>query len=109
MQLNTNRPHNKHNKLFKVLRGVMMANDMQVPDIAVLIGRSVPHVSRCLNNKAQFMLSEQYVILRRFNRPKEDLHKVFPENGIDIIPCEPGKRYEEVHCQKHFYTVSDYF
>ena len=90
MQISTNKPRNKHNKLFKVLRGDMVANDMQVPDLARLMGKSLPHASRCLNGRAEFTLSEQYAILRRFKRPVEDMCKVFPENGIDVIPETPN-------------------
>lgn len=73
-------------KPFAALRGAMITCGLENTDLANIIGRSATHVSRCLNNKAQFTLSEQYIILRKLNRPVQDLHKLFPENGVDIIP-----------------------
>lgn len=78
------KPIGKNAKLFKLLRGEMVANDLENKDIASLIDRTPMHVSRCLCGKAEFNLSEQYKIMKLINRPYEDLYLIFPENGVDI-------------------------
>lgn len=68
---------------FKTLRTEMYAHDLTNADIAKELGRTPMHISRCLNNKAEFLLSEQYKIMRLIQRPNKDLYIVFPENGIE--------------------------
>jgi len=66
---------------FAQLRGDMKANGLENPDIAKIMEKSDVHVSRCLNCKAQFTLSDQYAIMKAIRRPSADLHVIFPEGG----------------------------
>lgn len=78
-------------KLFRRLRGELMANGLQNPDVGRLINRSADYVSLCLNGKAQWDLAEQYLIMDAINRPYSDLHIIFPKDGHDDLVKFPAE------------------
>ena len=66
------------------LRGLMMANDYTMPQLARKIGIGKSAMSERLNyHRDGFTLQEAYTIMQLFHVPIEQLHEVFP-------PC-PGR------------------
>ncbi len=81
--------NSKKEKLFRLLRSEMLAKGLQNADIARIINRTPEFVSRCLNNRGQFSLSDQYAILKAIKRPASEMHLIFPEGGVQIEEPTP--------------------
>ena len=63
------------------LRGLMVANDYNVPQLARKIGLGKTAMSQRLNYRKPFTMLEAYTLLRLFHLPEEQLHEIFP-------PCQ---------------------
>ena len=74
----------KKKRLFRRLRGELIANWLTNSDLGRIMNRGECYVSRCLNGKAQFTLAEQYAIMDAIKRPYCDLYLIFPPGGKDI-------------------------
>ncbi|HPJ03348.1 MAG TPA: helix-turn-helix transcriptional regulator [Candidatus Limiplasma sp.] len=61
------------------LRGLMMANDYTMPQLARKLGLGKSAMSERLNyHRNGFTLDEAYTIMRLFKVPNEQLHEIFP-------------------------------
>ena len=61
------------------LRGLMMANDYTMPQLARKLGLGKSAMSERLNyHRNGFTLQEAYTIMRLFKIPNEQLHEIFP-------------------------------
>ena len=69
------RPHAK-------LRGLMMANDYTMPQLARKIGIGKSAMSERLNFRRPFTMDEAYTVLRLFHVPEDQLHEIFPPSGV---------------------------
>ena len=65
------RPHAK-------LRGLMVANDYTMPQLARKIGLGKSAMSERLNYHRPFSLDEAYTVLRLFHIREDQLHEIFP-------------------------------
>ena len=68
---------------FRKLRNLLRNADINNHYLADLIDRGTDYVSRCLNGKGQWTLTEMYIILDAIGEKLENMHKVFPKDGID--------------------------
>jgi hypothetical protein len=68
---------------FRKLRALLRNADIEHSYLAEIIGRSPGHVSSCLNGKAQWKLDEVYKILDVLGEKPENMHKIFPKDGVD--------------------------
>lgn len=64
------------------LRGLMVSNDYTIPQLARKIGLGKSAMSERLNYHRPFKLDEAYTILRLFRIPVEQLHEIYPPNGM---------------------------
>ena len=61
------------------LRGLMMANDYTMRQLARKLGLGKSAMSERLNyHRNGFTLDEAYTIMRLFKVPNEQLHEIFP-------------------------------
>ena len=61
------------------LRGLMVANDYTMPQLARKLGLGKSAMSERLNyHRNGFTLQEAYTIMRLFKVPNEQLHEIFP-------------------------------
>ena len=98
MNLNLYPPRKK--QLFRQLRGALIANDISNDDLGRLLNRAASHVSRCLNGHAQFTLAEQYIIMEAIREKPENMHKIFPKDGIDKDFKEDRQYATEIPAEK---------
>jgi len=70
---------NKYQRLRRALR----ERDIDQEYLGKLLGRSRSHVSFCLSGKAEWLMSEVYIIAKLCQIPIEEIYKYFPPDGID--------------------------
>lgn len=68
---------------FRKLRALMLNAGFDNSSLGELLGRAASHISRCLNAKSQWKLDEVYKILEAVGEKPENIHEIFPKDGID--------------------------
>jgi hypothetical protein len=68
-------------KPFALLRAELVRRGWDYDTLALLLGRSVPHVTRRMNAWYPWDQDEQYKIMDEFEIPYEQMHEYFPKNG----------------------------
>lgn len=67
---------------FIALRQEMLAQDMQVKDIAQKLGRSLKYVYDRFNGEYGWDIEDCYVVLEMLGLPQENIGKYFPRGGV---------------------------
>lgn len=69
-------------KKFKLLRRTMFENDIDQITLAKAIGRSPGYFSERINGCSPFDANDMYKILDFFSIPCEQMHLIFPQDGL---------------------------
>lgn len=78
-------------KLFAYLRSILYRYGWGEVELGWLLDLSVVSVSRRLNAHDPFLQTEQYLVMDEFEIPYNQLHKVFPKNGVSRLEAQHGK------------------
>lgn len=70
-------------KTYTRLIRMLQANGYDQPAVAEQLGLGVSSVSRRYRGKDPWHLDEMYKLMDLLNEPYENLHKLFPKNGIE--------------------------
>jgi hypothetical protein len=69
-------------KPFAALRAVLVEFGVEQEYLGkAILHKSLSYVSHRFNNRAEWELADQYVILDNFGLPHEQMHRYFPKNG----------------------------
>lgn len=80
----------KKNDRFNYLRRRLSAHGIDITYLCELLGREYSYTNDRLRGYAPWSQKDQYIIMEAVNEPAENLHLMFPKDGIDsTAPAAP--------------------
>lgn len=70
-------------KPFSYIRLLMARDDIDQPYLAEQMGKCTKYVNQRLTGRRPWDQDDQYWLMDFFHIPYDQMHKVFPKNGID--------------------------